>query len=44
MTQGVVLCNQARVLDLQARQARSIEKAPDFVTDEALARLSTLIE
>ena len=44
MTQGVVLCNQARVLDLQARQARSIVKAPDFITDESLARLSTLIE
>ena len=44
MTQGVVLCNQARLLDLQARKARFIEKVPDFITDEALARLSTLIE
>ena len=31
MTQGVVLCNRARVLDLQARKARFIEKAPHFI-------------
>ena len=42
--QGVVLCNQPRVLDLQARKARFVEKAPDFITDEVLAKLSTLIE
>ena len=42
--QGVVLCNQPRVLDLQARKARFIEKAPDFIMDEVLAKLSTLIE
>ena len=44
LTQGVVLCNQPRVLDLRARRARFIEKAPDFITDEVLAKLSTLIE
>jgi mRNA interferase ChpB len=44
LTQGVVLCNQPRVLDLQARKARFIEKVPDFITDEVLAKLSTLIE
>ena len=43
-TQGVVLCNQPRVLDLQARNARFIEKVPDFITDEVLAKLTTLIE
>ena len=36
--------NQPRVLDLQARKARLIEKVPDFITDEVLAKLSTLIE
>ena len=41
---GFVLCNQPRVLDLRARRARFIEKAPDFITDEVLAKLSTLIE
>jgi len=44
MTQGVVLCNQPRVLDLQARKARFIEKVPDFIIDEVLAKLSTLID
>ncbi len=43
-TQGVVLCNQARVLDLQSRGARFIEKVPDFVIDEVLAKLQPLIE
>jgi mRNA interferase ChpB len=44
MTQGVVLTNQPRVLDLQARKARFIEKVPDFIVDEVLSRLATLIE
>ena len=43
-TGGVILCNQARVLDLQARQARFIEKAPNFIVEEVLARLGTLID
>ena len=43
-TQGVVLCNQPRVLDLKARGARFIEAVPDFIMDEVLARLQTLIE
>ena len=43
-TQGVVLCNQPRVLDLQARKARFIEKVPDFIVDDVLAKLATLIE
>lgn len=43
-TQGVVLCNQARVLDLQARGGRFVERIPDFIMDEVLAKLATLIE
>ena len=43
-TQGVVLCNQLRVLDLQARKGRFIERAPDFIRDEVLARLFSLFE
>ena len=31
-------------MDLQARKARFIEKVPDFVVDEVLAKLSTLID
>jgi hypothetical protein len=32
------------VLDLQARKARFIERVPDFIIDEVLAKLATLIE
>ena len=39
-----VLCNQPRVIDLQARGGRFIEKAPGFIIDEVLAKLATLIE
>ena len=43
-TQGVVLCNQARVLDLQSRGGRFLERVPDFIIDEVLAKLFTLLE
>ncbi len=43
-TQGVVLCNQPRVLDLQARGATFVERAPDFIVDDVLAKLQTLID
>ena len=41
---GVVLCHQIRVLDLRARGGRFIEKAPEFIVDEVLARISTFLE
>lgn len=43
-TQGVVLCHQPRVLDLQARGATFVEKLPQDVVDEVLARVATLLE
>jgi mRNA-degrading endonuclease toxin of MazEF toxin-antitoxin module len=42
--QGVVLCNQPRVLDLQSRGARFLEKVPAAIVDEVIARLQTLLE
>jgi mRNA-degrading endonuclease toxin of MazEF toxin-antitoxin module len=42
--QGVVLCNQARTLDLQARKATFSEKLHQSVTDEVIAKLLTLLE
>ena len=42
--QGVVLCNQPRVLDRKARKGRYVERVPAFVIDEMLAKLATLIE
>jgi mRNA interferase ChpB len=41
---GVVLCHQLRALDLQARGARFIERVPDFIIDDVLARIAPLFE
>jgi mRNA interferase ChpB len=41
---GVVLCNQPRVLDLQNRGATIVEKAPQAIIDEVIAKLLTLLE
>jgi mRNA-degrading endonuclease toxin of MazEF toxin-antitoxin module len=43
-TVGVVRCDQPRALDLQARGGRRIERAPQFVVDEVLARLGTIVQ
>lgn len=43
-TQGVALVNKIRMLDLAARKARRIERVPPEVIDDALARLSALLE
>jgi mRNA interferase ChpB len=39
-----VLCNQPRVLDLQSRGARFLEKVPPAIVDEVIARMQTLLE
>jgi mRNA-degrading endonuclease toxin of MazEF toxin-antitoxin module len=44
IAQGVVLCNQSRVLDLQSRGAGFVEKVPPAIVDEVIARLQTLLE
>ncbi len=43
-TQGVALVNKIRMLDLAARKARRIERAPQAVIDDALGRLMALFE
>lgn len=43
-TQGAALVNQVRMLDLEARKAKKIESAPDFVIEDALARLQTILD
>jgi mRNA interferase ChpB len=43
-TDGVVLCNQPRILDISARRGKRIERAPDNVIDEVLAALQDLLE
>lgn len=42
-TLGVVRCDQPRVLDLGARKARKLEKAPVLVMDEVMAKLAAII-
>ncbi|OAI17856.1 pemk protein [Methylomonas koyamae] len=43
-TTGVIRCDQPRVLDLAARQARWVDSVPDAIMDDVLARISTLFE
>lgn len=43
-TTGVVRCDQPRALDLQARGGRKIERAPQFIIDEVLARLAPIVQ
>lgn len=42
-TQGVILVNKIRMLDLSARKARKVETVPDVITDEVMARLSAIL-
>jgi mRNA interferase ChpB len=43
-TQGIVLCNQPRVLDLHARGASFAETVPAIIIDEVIAKVATLLE
>jgi mRNA interferase ChpB len=43
-THGVALIEKIRILDLTARKARKIERAPQVVIDDALGRLTALID
>lgn len=43
-TTGVVRCDQPRVIDLSARNARKIDTLPTPIMDEVLARVVTLFE
>jgi mRNA interferase ChpB len=43
-TQGVALVNKIRMLDLSARKARKIERVPQVVLDDAMARLTALLD
>ncbi|MDO9150494.1 MAG: type II toxin-antitoxin system ChpB family toxin [Methylotenera sp.] len=43
-TQGVVLVNMIRSVDLNTRAAKKIERAPQVVVDDALARLQAVFE
>lgn len=43
-TQGAALLNKIRMLDLKVRKARKIERVPQAVLDDALGRLTALLD
>lgn len=43
-TQGVALVNKIRMLDLVARKARKIERAPTEVIEDAIGRLVAMLD
>ncbi len=43
-TTGIVRCDQPRALDLAARNARRLERAPISVVEEVLARVVAILE
>jgi mRNA interferase ChpB len=43
-TQGVVLCNQPRTIDMGARSGRFVEDVSDDLLEEVMARLQTIFE
>lgn len=43
-TKGVIMCDQAKILDLQIRQAEFIEKVPDSILFEVTDTISAIIE
>jgi len=42
-TKGAALVNKVRMLDLEARRARKVERGPRAVVDDALARLAAIL-
>jgi mRNA-degrading endonuclease toxin of MazEF toxin-antitoxin module len=43
-TTGTTRCNQPRALDLSARGGKKLERIPDPIVDEVLAKLSPIFE
>jgi mRNA interferase MazF len=43
-TSGVILCDQAKIVDLQARKFEFVERAPDDIVLEVIDTISGFIE
>ncbi|MEO5369720.1 MAG: type II toxin-antitoxin system PemK/MazF family toxin [Magnetococcus sp. DMHC-1] len=41
-TQGVIRCDQPRALDFSSRQANKLERVPQVIMEEVIARLATI--
>ena len=42
-TTGVIRCDQPRTLDMEARSGKRLERIPDAVVNEVLARLEAIL-
>ncbi|PWC14570.1 type II toxin-antitoxin system PemK/MazF family toxin [Brenneria corticis] len=42
-TTGVIRCDQPRTIDMGARNGRRLERIPDSIVNEVLARLGTIL-
>ncbi|HGR4956590.1 type II toxin-antitoxin system PemK/MazF family toxin [Klebsiella aerogenes] len=42
-TTGVIRCDQPRTIDMGARNGKRLERIPDSITNEVLARLGTIL-
>ncbi|QDQ29101.1 type II toxin-antitoxin system PemK/MazF family toxin [Chitinimonas arctica] len=40
---GNIHCHQLKSLDWQSRQAKLVERAPDFITADAMARIEAIL-
>ena len=43
-TNGVIRCDQPRILDLGARNGKRLETVPEHIMADVLARLATILE
>ena len=44
LASGVILCGQLRAVDLKTRNSRFVELVPDFIIEDVLAKLATLLQ
>jgi mRNA interferase ChpB len=42
-TQGVVICDQPRTVDLMVREGRFVEAAPEYIVTDVLSRIAVLV-
>ena len=43
-TVGIIRCDQPRAIDIKSRNGKKIETAPDYITQEVLARLEVIFQ
>jgi mRNA interferase ChpB len=43
-TQGIVMSNQSRTVDLMARDGKFVEMVPDSIVNEVITRIQAILE